>query len=127
MSISRLADAAIIVTTNELPALQAAQRAISYLEGHGIPRSRMRLVLNRYAREYGLSEDAVQTALKIEVFHVIPSDYETVQRSLLEGKPLAASSTIGKSLIALADNLGGKHDHPTRTSPLSGLLSLFSR
>ncbi len=127
LSVSRLADTVLIVTTNELPALQAAQRAILYLENKGIPRARMRLVLNRYAREYGLSDDAVQTALKIDVFHVIPSDYESVQRSLMEGKPLASNSSIGKSLAALADGLGGKDDHHGHSSSLGGLLSLFSR
>jgi pilus assembly protein CpaE len=127
LSVSRLADAVVIATTNELPALQAAQRAISHLESHGVSRSKIRLVLNRYSREIGLSEDAVQTALKIDVFHVIPSDYEAVQRSLMEGKPLAANSSIGKSLVALAENLGGKDDHPARASSLGGLFSLFSR
>ena len=127
LSAARLADTALIVTTNELPALQAAQRAISFLESNGIARSRMRLVLNRFTREIGLSQDAVQTALKIEVFHTIPSDYDAVQRSLMEGKPLTSSSNIGKSLANLAEALGGKQDKPSRPSPLSGLLSLFSR
>jgi pilus assembly protein CpaE len=127
LSAARLADTALIVTTNELPALQAAQRAISYLESNGIARSSMRLVLNRFAREVGLSQDAVQTALKIDVFHTIPSDYEAVQRSLMEGKPLTSGSNIGKSLANLAEALSGKPDKPSRPSPLSGLLSLFSR
>lgn len=127
ISAARLADMVIIVTTNELPALQAAQRAISYLESNGIARSRMRLVLNRFTREVGLSQDAVQTALKIDLFHTIPSDYDAVQRSLMEDKPMAPGSSIGKSLANLAEVLGGKPDKPRRTSSLSGLLSLFSR
>jgi pilus assembly protein CpaE len=127
LSAARMADTVVIVTTNELPALQAAQRAISHLESHEIPRSRMRLVLNRYAREVGLSEDAVRTALKIDVLHVIPSDYDAVQRSLMEGKPLTPNSPVGKSLAALADILGGKEEAPRHASALGGLFSLFSR
>jgi pilus assembly protein CpaE len=127
LSAARLADTVIIVTTNELPALQAAQRAISYLESNGIVRPRMRLVLNRYTREVGLSQDAVQTALKIDVFHTIPSDYDVVQRSLMDGKPLTPSSSIGKSLAGLADALGDKEFKSKRASSLSALRSLFSR
>jgi pilus assembly protein CpaE len=127
LSVSRLADAVLVVTTNELPALEAAQRAITYMESRGVPRSRMHLVLNRYARELGLSDDAVQTALKIDVSQVIPYDYEAVQRSLMDGKPLATNSAIGKSLTALAEGLGGSQGGARHKTHLGGFLSLFSR
>jgi len=117
----------LVVTTNELPALEAAQRAITYMESRGVPRSRMHLVLNRYARELGLSDDAVQTALKIDVSQVIPYDYEAVQRSLMDGKPLATNSAIGKSLTALAEGLGGSQGGTRHKTHLGGFLSLFSR
>jgi len=127
LSVAKLADAVLLITTNELPALGAAQRAITHLEANGIPRARLRLILNRYARECGLLENAVETALKIDVFQTIPSDYEVVQRSLMEGKPLAPGSSVGKCLAALAAALSGKQEHPSRPGPLGGLLSIFTR
>ena len=35
----------------------------------------------------------------------VPSDYESVQRALVDGKHIAAASSFGKSLAALADQL----------------------
>ena len=84
---ARLANELLLVTTNELPALQAAQRALSYLDTNRIGRWKMRLVVNRYHRDVGLSREVIGTALHTEVFDILPSDYEAVQKSLMEGKP----------------------------------------
>jgi len=53
----------LLVTTNELPALQAAQRALSYLDTNRIGRWKIRLVVNRYLRDVGLSREVIGTAL----------------------------------------------------------------
>ena len=72
----------LLVTTNELPALQAAQRALSYLDTNRVGRWKIRLVVNRYLRDVGLSREVIGTALHAEVFETLPSDYEAVQKSL---------------------------------------------
>ena len=99
------ADDLIIVTTNELPALRAAQRALVYLESNNVPREKTRLVVNRYSSDIGLSRDAIETALSQKIYQTVPSDYESVQRALVDGKHIAAASSFGKSLAALADQL----------------------
>ena len=48
---ARAANELLLVTTNELPALQAAQRALSYLDSNRIGRWKVRLIVNRYQRE----------------------------------------------------------------------------
>jgi pilus assembly protein CpaE len=124
---ARLASELLLVTTNELPALQAAQRALSYLDTNRIARHKVRLVVNRYQRDVGLSREVIGTALHTEVFDVLPSDYEAVQKSLMEGKPIPSSTPFGKGVSRLADHLGGQADGVKKNSSLGGLLGLFSK
>jgi pilus assembly protein CpaE len=132
LSQARFADEILLVTTNELPALQAAQRALNYLESNRVPRFRIKLIVNRYAREIGLSKEVIATALNTEVFATIPSDFDAVQKGLMEGKGVPASTPVGKAFQQMGDQLigpsasggGGKK---SGTSTLSGLFSLFSR
>ena len=122
------ADEILLVTTNELPALQAAQRALNYLDQSRIGRHKTRLVVNRYNRDVGLSKEVIATALNADVYHIIPSDFEAIQRGLMEGKPIASNSAVGKGMAQLGDRLAGREETERKTSStLSGLLSLFSR
>ncbi len=128
LSQAQLADEILLVTTNELTSLQAVQRALSYLDANNIGRFKLRLIVNRYDRHKGLSKDVIGTALHIDIFHIMPSDYEAIQKSLMEGKPLGSATSFGKSVIGLVDRLGGSSEAPNKkNSSLSGLLSLFSR
>lgn len=124
---ARLATDLLLITTNELPALQAAQRALSYLDTNRIGRWKIRLVVNRYHRDVGLSREVIGTALHTEVFDSLPSDYEAVQNALIEGKPIPSSTPFGKSIMQLADKLGGRSEAIKKPSSLSGLLGLFSK
>lgn len=127
---ARMADEILLVTTNELPALQATQRALAYLESNQIPPSKIRLVVNRYQRDVGLNRDVIGTALHAEVYESLPSDDDAVQKALMEGKPVAPGTAFGKSLAQLTARLAGpveKTAHPKKAGGLTGLLSLFSR
>ena len=118
----------LLVTTNELPALQAAQRALSYLDANRVGRWKVRLVVNRYLRDVGLSREVIGTALHTDVFETLPSDYEAVQKALMDGKPIPTSSTFGKGIVQLVERLGGKPQPASKKgSSLSGLLGLFSK
>lgn len=128
LSQAHLADEILLVTTNELTALQAVQRALSYLDANNVGRFKLRLIVNRYDRHAGLSNDVIGTALNIDIFHIIPTDYDAIQKSLMEGRPLGAATSFGKSIIGLADRLAGSTEAPNKKNgSLSGLLSLFSR
>ena len=126
LSIARKSDEILLVTTNELPSLQSAQRVLAYLENHHIQRTKIKLVVNRFNRDVGLNQDMIEMALRTEVFQIIPSDYDSLQRSLLDGKPVQSGTTFGKSLIALAEKLIGKEQAPKKKSSSSGFSSLFS-
>jgi pilus assembly protein CpaE len=128
LNIARNVSELILVATNELPALQAAQRAMSYLDSNRVGRWKVHLVINRYLRDVGLSRDVIGTALHTDVFDTLPSDYDTVQRALLEGKPVPSNTTFGKAVAGLAERLVGPVTAPAKKSTsLSGLLSLFSK
>jgi len=126
-SLANLADELLLVTTNELPALRAAQRVLQSFDRSGIDRAKIKLIVNRYSTEVGLNQEAIETALHSDVFHVIPSDYDAVQAALVEGRPLGASTPIGKSLAQLADRLAGKRSTASDASKKkSSIGSLFS-
>jgi len=129
-ALASLADELVLVTTNELPAVHAAQRTLAHLERQRIERSKVRLVLNRFVRGAGLSREAIATALHIEIAHVVPADPETIHRSIVEAKPAPASSAVGRSLRELAQQLCGRslQPAPRPRSAWSGILSsLFSK
>lgn len=127
LSQAQLADEILLVTTNELTSLQAVQRSLSYLDANNIGRYKLRLIVNRYDRHTGLSKDVIGTALHIDIFHIMPSDYEAIQKSLMEGKPMPPTTSFGKSVMGLVERLDGASEPAKKNSSLSGLLSLFSR
>jgi len=103
-----LADTILLVTTNELAALQSTRRALAYLDHAGVDRSRVRLVLNRYTPATGLKREDVQKALGVETFATLSNDYEVMQCALLEGKPAPANSRFGASVATLGAQLVNK-------------------
>lgn len=134
LSQAAMADEVLLVTTNELPALQGAQRAMGYFEANGISTDKVRLVVNRFSRDAGLSKDVIATALNSDIFEIVPSDYETLQKSLFEGKPVSPSTGVGKAIGQIAEKLvGRKTDGKDKKaagkngSALSSLFSLFGR
>jgi pilus assembly protein CpaE len=127
LSQAQMADEILLITTNELTSLQAVQRAMTYLDNNGVGRWKIRLIVNRYDRHVGLSKDVIGTALHTDIYHLMPADYDAIQKALMEGKPLAQNTDFGKSVIGLVDRLGGSSEVPKKGTSLSGLLSLFSR
>jgi len=129
LSIVRHSDDLLLVTTNELPALQAAQRALVFLERHRVERAKVRVIVNRYNKEIGLNREAIEAGLRMDVFHLLPSDYADVQRALVEGKSLAAGTPVGKAMVELAEKLAGKKasSPAQKKSAFSGLFSFLKK
>jgi pilus assembly protein CpaE len=127
LSLARQSDDLLVVTSNELPALRGTQRAIAHLEANGIERSRLRLILNRHSHESGLQPDAIRTALRCDVFHVLPDDPEAIRKSLLDGRPALRASRFGASVEQLADRLSGRCPRRPKSSVLSGVLAALGR
>ncbi|HEY1496571.1 MAG TPA: hypothetical protein VGF49_18585 [Candidatus Solibacter sp.] len=103
-----LADVILLVTTNELSALQATGRALRYLDSAACDRARLRLILNRYTPVTGLKREDVKTALSLAPFATLCNDYEVIQTALLDGRPAPAGSRFGASVQALCRELAHK-------------------
>jgi pilus assembly protein CpaE len=127
VSIAAAADEVLLITTNELGALHAAQRVLHYWELMRLDLSKVKLVVNRYHRQFGIHSDSISSVLEADVLHLIPSDYDTLQRCTMEGKLAPPGSTFGKSLATLADMVVSAR----KTSPDKpggrGLRGMFSR
>lgn len=126
LSLARSADEVLLVTTNELAAVHATLRAIQLMEYAGTERSRLRLIVNRYEKENGLVREAIETALKLDVFWTLPNDYGPVQKAVLDGKVVSPHSKLGEALDDLARSLtGNARVQPKRWT--ASLPSFFSR
>ena len=100
-----LSDTILLVTSNELAALQATGRGLRYLDAGSVDRGKLRLILNRYTPVTGLNKEDVKTALALEPFAVLSNDYEVIQAALLEGKPAPPGSRFAASVEALCRKL----------------------
>ena len=124
-SLAKLCDELLLVTTNELPAVHATQNTLACLEYGGVSRSKIKLVVNRYNTEIGLSSEAIEAALEMNVFQHLPSDFESVQKALMEGKAIPAGTKVGKAIVELAEKLTGRTGAPKKHSLFGGLFSAF--
>ena len=110
----RSADEILLVMTNDAPSVRSALRALDYLSAHRIPDGKVRIVANRFSRDFGLDVATLQQTVHRNVLAILPADYEAVQRSLIEGKPAVSTSAFGKSVNILADVLRGQKTPPQR-------------
>ena len=88
-------------------AIPAVGIGLRHLESIGIDSAKIKLLVNRYDSNLGLDRDAIETALNLEVFHVLPNDSDAIQKSPLEGNPVAANPSLVKNFAISADNLAG--------------------
>jgi pilus assembly protein CpaE len=120
-----LADLILLVTTNELAALQATGRCLRYLDADSGDRGKLRLILSRYTPVTGLQREDVKTALALEPFAVLSNDYEVIQAALLDGHPAPAGSRYSASVQALCRQLS--HASAPERKHASWIASLLQR
>lgn len=127
----RRASRVVVVTTQETVSLKMAERRISELQKWGAPDERIHLLVNRWtSRDTQAAEAASLAAWQIR--WKIPNDYPRARAMQAGELPVAPSSSLGKALRDLAEDLlsavtvaGEKTARPTG---LSGVLrSLVSR
>ncbi len=102
------ADIILLVTTNELAALQATRRSLRYLDAGAGDHAKLRLILNRHTPVAGFRREEVNTALAMQPFAVLTNDYAAIQSALLDGKPVPPDSRFGQSVQALCRQLCNK-------------------
>lgn len=119
-----LADTLLLVTTNELAALQNTRRALICLDRANTDRARVRLVLNRYTPATGLKQEDVHKALSVAPFTTLCNDYDAIQTALLEGRPAQPGTRYTEGVHALCCQL---QDNPVLSKRGSWLGSLLAR
>jgi pilus assembly protein CpaE len=93
-----------LVCTAEMSSLHLASRKLAYLRGLDLE-DRMHVLLNRHSVDNEAEHDLVENTLGVPVHAHFPNDYRAVHRSFVEGKPVDASSRLGKAYANLADSL----------------------
>ena len=117
-----MADEVLLVTTNELAALHATRRSRECLEKGSVDLTRLKLVVTRYSSSNGLNREGLEAALKAQAYALLPDDGDAVQAALLDGKPLAPGSALGRGIHTLAERLQGKGQAVRKRSSFFGLL-----
>jgi pilus assembly protein CpaE len=106
----------LLVAPTDVVSLWSAGRIRTFLEEDAHwDRRRLRLVLNRYKKIPGFTNEDVEKATGIQILWKLPNDYQLVAPAIDRGEPVAAqkSSDLSRSfrslatLLATDDDLGG--------------------
>ena len=115
-----LSNAVLMVAQTDVVSLWSAGRIQTFLQ-EGAGRDRMRLVLNRYKKIPGFTDEDVEKATNCKVLWKIPNNFQIIGPAIDKGSPVAAQSNheIGRSYQGLAAELAGA------TNSTEGALSLL--
>ena len=116
-----LSQTVFVVTTAEVLSLRLARQRLDELESLGVPRPRIRLLVNRLESR-DLQPEDIRRTLGCELGGVFPNDYPAVSRAILEGEFVRENSRLGRAYRSFAGALAGE----TRpTLDLESARSLF--
>lgn len=113
----------LLVCTAELPSLHLARERLELLRSLELE-DRVRIVLNRVTRKDIIQPAEVEKLLGLPVFAALPNDYKGVHRAIALGKPLDASSELGKRFRQLAQLLLEKGE--PQTAPRQRFVEYFT-
>ena len=101
--LSDLSNAVLVVAQTDVVSLWSAARIHSFLE-EGTGRDRLRVVLNRYKKIPGFTDEDVKQVTNCRVLWKIPNAFQSVSPAIDHGKPvvLQDGSEISRSYRALA-------------------------
>jgi pilus assembly protein CpaE len=102
-----LSSAMLIVAQTDVVSLWSAGRIRTFLEEGG--QEKVRLILNRYKKIPGFTDDDVEKATDTKLLWKIPNNFQAISPAIDKGQPVAFndSQEIGRSYRALAATLAG--------------------
>src|ERR1700704_1380351 len=114
-----LSNAVLLVTQTDVVSLWSAGRIYAFLQ-EGAGRDRLRIVINRYKKIPGFTDEDVEKATNCKVLWKVPNNFQVVAPAIDKGSPVAAQGNheIGRSYQGLAAALAGA------TTTARGALSL---
>ena len=104
--LSELSNTVLLVIQMDVVSLWSASRLFAFLE-QGTGRDRVRLVLNRYKKIPGFSDDDIEKATNCKVLWKVPNNYQAVAPAIDKGVPVAQQEAgeVGRSFRTLATAL----------------------
>jgi pilus assembly protein CpaE len=103
--LSDLSNAVLMVAQTDVVSLWSAGRIHAFLE-EGTGRNRLRMLLNRYKKIPGFSDEDVQQATNCKVLWKIPNAFQVVSPAIDHGTPAVLQDVeISRSFRALAEAL----------------------
>ena len=105
--LSDLSNVVLMVAQTDVVSLWSASRIRSFLE-EGNGRKHLRLVMNRYKKIPGFSEEDVERATNVKILWKIPNNYQLIAPAIDKGTPIAAthdSQEVSRAFRSLAELL----------------------
>jgi pilus assembly protein CpaE len=104
--LSDLSNAVLVVAQTDVVSLWSAGRIHAFLE-EGTGRDRLRIVLNRYKKIPGFTDEDVQQVTNCKVLWKVPNAYQVISPSIDNGTPIVLQEgpEISRSFRALAATL----------------------
>ena len=117
--ISDLSNAVLMVAQTDVVSLWSAGRVHQFLQ-EGAGRDRLRVVLNRYKKIPGFTDEDVEKATNCQVLWKIPNNFQLIGPAIDKGSPVAmmGNHDVSRSYQGLAAELAGA------TTSSDGALSL---
>src|SRR3954451_17521684 len=101
--LSDLSNAVLLVAQTDVVSLWSASRIRTFLE-EGAGHDRVRLVLNRYKKIPGFTEEDVEAGTNCKLLWKVPNNYQLLAPAIDKGSPVAfqESQDLGRSFRSLA-------------------------
>jgi len=111
--LSDLSNAVLMVAQTDVVSLWSASRIHGFLE-EGTGRNRLRIVLNRYKKIPGFTDEDVEQSTHCKVLWKIPNAYQAISPAIDHGAPvvLQESQEVSRSFRALAAALADAASTP---------------
>lgn len=116
-------DSLYVVCNPELPSLHLTRKLIAYLEQEGFSRDQFSLIVNRMSRKQELGAQDIERVFNYPIGRSFPEDDGAVHRALTAGKPVPPSCELGRSFVALGQELAGADESKSEKKKASSGLS----
>ena len=125
-----MVDEVLLVMTLDIPGIRSTKRALKVFERLGYPRTKIRVVVNRWSKGIDVELQKVEAHLQERVVGFIPNDYPKVMESINLGRPLVHTNPSSKLTIEIKriGSLIAGNNQTGSPQPRKGILeSVFGR
>lgn len=125
-----LADDILVLMTLDIPGIRNTKRALKVFERLGYPRTKIRVVVNRWSKSIDVKLQKVEAHLDEQLIGLVPNDYGKVMNSINLGRPLVQTDPASKITLEIKRIAGlvENSNDPVSPQPRKGLLgSMFGR